>query len=108
MSAEQKYKSEITSFCTQVKQLRKESGITQIQLKALTGITQSQISLLETAESNPNPGFETLVKLASGFKVHLAQLFASNTKNSGPAFRKKYHSIEKRTNAEKKEFWEKS
>lgn len=104
MTIEQKYQSEIKLFGKQIKELRKAKNLTQNQLKAVSGITQSQISLLEKADTDPNPEFETLVKLATGFKVQIVALFAYSTKQRISPFRKKYQSIEHRAEFEKKQF----
>jgi transcriptional regulator with XRE-family HTH domain len=104
MTIEQKYQAEIKLFGNQIREIKKAKNLTQKQLKALCGIRQSQISLLEKATQNPNPAFDTLVKLAYGFKTHIASLFAYSPKQAQLPFRKRYSSIEDRTQAEKKEF----
>ena len=43
---------------------RKEAGLTQKQLSEATGITQADISRLESGEANPS--LQTLKRLASG------------------------------------------
>jgi len=48
---------------------RKESGLTQKQLSEKTGITQADISRLESG--NANPSLHTLQRLASGMNMKL-------------------------------------
>ena len=52
---------------------RKRDGITQKQLSEKTGITQADISKLETG--NANPSLKTLLRLASGMGMRLKLLF---------------------------------
>lgn len=104
MSFEDQYKSEIKLFCKHIRELRTGKGLTQKQLTQLSGITQSQISLLEKPETNPNPEFNTLVKLAWGLKVHLEAFFLYSSKSKLPIFRNKHKSVEQRYIAEKEEF----
>ena len=48
---------------------RKSANITQAQLSNLTGISQADISRLETGESNPS--LKTLKRLANAFGMQL-------------------------------------
>lgn len=48
---------------------RRESGLTQKELSALSGVTQSDISKLE--RGNGNPSFKTLKKLASAMGMEV-------------------------------------
>ncbi len=54
---------------------RTQQGITQKELAARTGITQSDISKLE--HGNGNPSIKTLKRLASGLNRRLKIEFAS-------------------------------
>lgn len=51
--------------------LRLDSGFTQGEYEALTGIKQSYLSLLENASTNPQ--FSTLVKIAkkNGYRIEM-------------------------------------
>lgn len=54
-------------FGNRLKELRRQSGMTQKQLAEKIGITKSVISFYELRERTPSP--EILVKLATEFKV---------------------------------------
>ena len=52
-----------------IAQLRKEQGLTQKQLAEITGITQADISRLESGTANPS--LRTLKRLAEGMGMEL-------------------------------------
>jgi transcriptional regulator with XRE-family HTH domain len=104
MSTETQYKSEIALFCEHIKSLRKARDLTQNQLKVFSGITQSQISLLEKPGSNPNPEFDTLVKLSTGLKSELKFLFSYKSKSLIPVLKRKFKTVESRAIFEKTKF----
>ena len=54
-------------FGNRLKELRRQSGMTQKQLAEKIGITKSVVSFYELRERTPSP--EILVKLATEFKV---------------------------------------
>lgn len=53
----------ITKIGKRIRQLRKERGLTQIQLSNLTNITQCQISLIENGK---NVELSSLTRIADG------------------------------------------
>ena len=57
---------------------RKNTGITQKQLSEKTGITQADISKLETG--NANPSLKTLLRLATGMGMRLKLSFVPASK----------------------------
>jgi transcriptional regulator with XRE-family HTH domain len=57
----------------QIRRLREERGLNQTQLAALIGTGPSAISRIESGRQSPNS--ETLVKLAGGLGVDVADLF---------------------------------
>ena len=60
-------------FGNRLKELRKESGLTQQQLAARLGISKSVVSYYELQERTPSP--EVIVKLSSIFHVSSDYLF---------------------------------
>lgn len=56
----------------QIKRLRKQAGLTQVQLAEKSGIPQSHISRLENGEHSPS--FITLEKIASALNVPVSRL----------------------------------
>ncbi len=103
MDSEIRYNTEILAFKKHIKKLRDSSGLTQKQLKERSTITQSQISLLENKTSSSNPEFETLVKLAFGFKIHMGSLFDYSSKRKF-VLDKRFLNIQKRCDYEKVNF----
>lgn len=101
MSIDNQYKIEVKLLSERIRDLRKERVLTQKQLKELSGITQSQISLLENTKEVSNPEFDTLIKLAIGLKVQLTDLFNYGNKSVTPIYKSTYRSIEKRSSDEK-------
>jgi transcriptional regulator with XRE-family HTH domain len=57
-----------------VRSIREERGISQVQLAADTGFTQSWISHVE--RGNRNPSWSNVVRLAAGLGVTTAELVA--------------------------------
>jgi transcriptional regulator with XRE-family HTH domain len=57
-----------------LKQLRKEQGLTQEDLGRRTGVATSTISKVENNQLSPT--FETLLKLAEGLEIDIAELLA--------------------------------
>ena len=58
-----------------IRRLRTRRGLTQDQLAARSGLTQSGLSKLEAGE-RPNPGMTTLKKLAKALDVPVGELLA--------------------------------
>lgn len=104
MSIESLYKTEITLFREHVKSLRKAKGLTQNQLRDVSGITQSQISVLEKTGVSPNPSFDTLVRLSHGFKIEMKFLFLYKTKEPIPAIKKTFKTTNERSEIERGKF----
>jgi transcriptional regulator with XRE-family HTH domain len=61
-------------FAANLRRLRKEAGLSQEKLSALTGLHPTEISRLERAVREPRLG--TMVRLARGLKVELESLVA--------------------------------
>jgi len=59
---------------------RKQSGLTQKELSARTGIAQSDISKLE--QGNANPSIRTLQRLAAGMGMRIRLEFLSEQPSS--------------------------
>ncbi|NGZ99349.1 MAG: transcriptional regulator [Nitrospira sp. WS110] len=68
------------SFLDEVLKARSESGLTQAQVAARIGTTQSAIARLESAEPKHSPSIATLQKYAKvlGYKVEIR--FVKNTR----------------------------
>lgn len=63
----------LTAFGKKVKALRKEKGLTQVELEARSGLDVRQIQRIEAGDTNFTIG--TGLMLASGFDIPLKDLF---------------------------------
>lgn len=57
-----------------LKDIRKRKGLTLMQLEALTGVSNSQLSDIENEKVSPT--LYTLCKIATGLKVPISWLFS--------------------------------
>jgi transcriptional regulator with XRE-family HTH domain len=73
MNIEARYLKETSSFGKRIKGFRKYEDVNQKRFAVKVSLTQSQVSLIENGNSNFE--FATLVKLANGLKVEIAELF---------------------------------
>src|SRR5262245_31900634 len=69
------------SFATKVVELRKEKGLSQIELAQKLGVGQQIVSGWETGKNMPQ--VERLIKLAELFKVSLDYLLMENVPREG-------------------------
>ena len=65
---------DVVALGVAVRSIREERGISQVQLAADTGFTQSWISHVE--RGNRNPSWSNVVRLAAGLGVGTAELVA--------------------------------
>jgi transcriptional regulator with XRE-family HTH domain len=65
---------DVVALGVAVRSIRDERGISQVQLAADTGFTQSWISHVE--RGNRNPSWSNVVRLAAGLGVRTAELVA--------------------------------
>lgn len=63
---------------SKIKSLREKNNISQSKLAAESGMTRESISKLENSKRF-NPHLNTVAKLASSFKITLADFFAGVT-----------------------------
>lgn len=70
----------MSKFSENIKSLRKQRHITQVQLAEKIGVSRSTISMYEMGEREPD--FETLEALADVFNVDMAYLIGTETKKS--------------------------
>lgn len=64
------------SLAARLKFIRESRSLTQAQLAATTGLTQSTIANLETGKKDPS--IQTLLKIADGLDIHIATLFSTD------------------------------
>lgn len=57
----------------EIKKLRKSKGLTLIQLKEITGVSQPLLSQIETGTRNPTP--ETISKISKGLGISKLYLY---------------------------------
>lgn len=57
-----------------VRKIRKEKGLSILQVKELSGLSKSTISEIENDKSSPTS--ETLIKLANVFGINAGQFFS--------------------------------
>jgi transcriptional regulator with XRE-family HTH domain len=95
------FSDESRTFGERIKTLRSDNQMTQGKFRAVTTLTQSQISLIETGKSNFT--FETIVKLAIGLQVEIAYLFDYEN-NNGTVIKKVSLAFDKRLRSEKIKF----
>jgi transcriptional regulator with XRE-family HTH domain len=65
---------DVVALGVAVRSIREQRGISQVQLAADTGFTQSWISHVE--RGNRNPSWSNVVRLAAGLGVRTAELVA--------------------------------
>ncbi|MCG8421357.1 MAG: helix-turn-helix transcriptional regulator [Proteobacteria bacterium] len=70
-----RYRKEIRAFGLRVRQLRHEHGWTLEYASERTGVDLKHLQKIEAGQINVT--FVTLVRLAAGLKVELAELFVS-------------------------------
>jgi transcriptional regulator with XRE-family HTH domain len=70
----------MSKFSENIKALRKQRHITQVQLAEKIGVSRSTISMYEMGEREPD--FETLEALADVFNVDMAYLIGTDTKKA--------------------------
>ena len=73
---------------TQMKQLRKEKGYSQVKMQMLTGIDQSDYSKIETGKRNMT--FEQCRRIADALETSMDYL-AGRTAGKASALRDPYH-----------------
>ena len=70
---EKRYKIEITAFGKNLRRLRKEKQLSQLDLELESGISRTEISRIENGLKNIE--FLTMVKLAVALEIKLAEFF---------------------------------
>lgn len=70
---ERRYKTEITAFGKRLRQLRKEKGISQLDLELQSGINRTEISRIENGQKNIE--FYTIVRLAIALEIDVVDFF---------------------------------
>lgn len=80
------------AFLDEVLKARAEAGLTQAEVAARIGTTQSAIARLESAEPQHSPSIATLQKYASalGYKVEI-RLVKQNTRRRGARSKSQVH-----------------
>ena len=68
-------------LAARIKRLRKESGLTQIQLASVVGVAQSAVAGWETG-ARETPKADTMLKLAEVFGVDPAELIGTTTQKN--------------------------
>lgn len=85
----------MSNFAGRLKELRKESGLTQIELSTKVGISKSSISMYEA--NSRKPELETLEAIADYFNVNMDFLLGkSDTRNYTETQIKNIYPIEKK------------
>ncbi|OFV69140.1 LexA family protein [Acetobacterium wieringae] len=85
----------MSNFASRLKELRKESGLTQIELSTKVGISKSSISMYEA--NSRKPELETLEALADYFNVNMDYLLGkSNIRSHAENLIKNIFPIEKK------------
>lgn len=69
-----RYNKEIVKFGENVRKLRMEKGLTQLDLEAATGIDRGDISRIENGRMDIQ--FSSIVKLAEGLDIYTKELFS--------------------------------
>lgn len=67
-----------TAFAANIKRIRKERGMTQVELSEKTNITQSGLSQLEAGTNWPD--YNTVEIIAKAFKCEQTDLFKNPSK----------------------------
>lgn len=68
-----RYKKEIQQLGENIRRLRKEKGISQLTLEALTDIDRADISRIENGQIDIH--LSRIIKLAEGLEVSTKELF---------------------------------
>lgn len=68
-----RYEKELHLLGKRLREIRKEKGLSQIELEISTGIDRSDISKIERGIKNIE--FITIVKLAAGLNIHIGEFF---------------------------------
>ncbi|MCS5497883.1 cupin domain-containing protein [Cnuibacter physcomitrellae] len=79
-------KTLLLSVGSQVKNLRKERGLTLAALSETTGLSPAIVSQIERGLANPS--FSTLVQIAHGLDIPVGRFFATNEVPPSPVVRK--------------------
>ncbi len=74
MDVEKRYTVEIERFGKQLRALREDKKLSQLDLELRSGINRTEISRIENGQKNIE--FFTIVKLAAALDTTLSQLFA--------------------------------
>jgi len=80
MNFEKRYNAEIEALGKNLKEIRLQNGLTQLDLEMKTGIDNSDISKIEKGKLNIE--FFTVVKLAEALDVSIASFFKDENKPS--------------------------
>jgi transcriptional regulator with XRE-family HTH domain len=64
----------LEKFGAHVKQLRKDKGMTMLEVEVLTGISEGSISKIENGKKNP--ALTTIIKLAKGLSTPPSELLS--------------------------------
>jgi len=70
---DKRYKIEIVAFGKRLQNIRKQKGISQLDLELQSGINRTEISRIENGLKNIE--FYTIVKLAAALEIELKELF---------------------------------
>ncbi|MGN7298108.1 helix-turn-helix domain-containing protein [Ferdinandcohnia sp. SAFN-114] len=61
---------------SKLRSIRKEKGLSSYQLEYISGISQSNISRIESNEISPT--IDTLLKLCNGLEISIIEIFEQN------------------------------
>ena len=68
-----------------IRQLRKERGLTQVQVSQLSGVSQSAISDIESGRVTKLPNIATVGKIASALGCTVAELLGEGAPAAAPS-----------------------
>lgn len=68
-----------------IRQLRKEQGLTQVQVSQLSGVSQSAISDIESGRVTKLPNIDTVGKIASALGCTVAELLGEGAPAAAPS-----------------------
>lgn len=68
-----------------IRQLRKERGLTQVQVSQLSGVSQSAISDIESGRVTKLPNIDTVGKIASALGCTVAELLGEGAPAAAPS-----------------------
>lgn len=68
-----------------IRQLRKERGLTQVQVSKLSGVSQSAISDIESGRVTKLPNIDTVGKIASALGCTVAELLGEGAPAAAPS-----------------------